>query len=185
MSCSDFHFAVANQSRCGIIQDAMNAEDEHWMARAREGDAQAFRCLVEPHMRPMFGLCARITRDSGLAEDAVQEGLFNAWRHLSSFAQAAEIQRQTETQLGRMSAIERTAFVMRHHEGHSLSGHSFAHTVEKERSRRDIFSPSCDEPDRVAGVGVPDKVIVPIRYYVGLSDSDVERAGKNFFWEKP
>jgi RNA polymerase sigma-70 factor (ECF subfamily) len=35
-------------------------------------------------------------------------------------AQGAEVHRLAEIQLQRMSLIERTAFVMRHHEGHSL-----------------------------------------------------------------
>jgi len=33
----------------------------------------------------LFTLCVRITRDATLAEDAVQEGLFNAWRHIAEF----------------------------------------------------------------------------------------------------
>jgi RNA polymerase sigma-70 factor (ECF subfamily) len=153
----------------------MNESDDHWLAQAREGNAVAFRRLVEPHTRPLYGLCARITRDTALAEDAVQEAMFNAWRHLPSFdgragfrtwlhriavnaaleqlrrrgrhdkevevadseddflgefsderpgperqAMGSEIHRRTEAQLDRMSAIERTAFVMRHNEGHSL-----------------------------------------------------------------
>lgn len=41
------------------------------------------------------------------------------------------------------------------------------------------------EPERVAGIGVPGKVIVPICYYVGLSVSEAERAGKSCLWTKP
>lgn len=172
----------------------MNEADEHWIARAREGDATAFRRLVEPHARPLYGLCARITRDSALAEDAVQEALFNAWRHLQSFdgragfrtwlhriavnaaleqlrrrgrhetsvdtsdceddflgdvaeeqpgpdrhALGAEIHRQAEAQLERMSAIERTAFVMRHHGGHSLEEISATLSLNTNACKQAIF----------------------------------------------
>ena len=41
------------------------------------------------------------------------------------------------------------------------------------------------EPERVAGVGVPGKLVVPICYYMGLSERDAERQGKNCNWKKP
>ena len=167
--------ALANQTRSAIIQATMDDAEQDSLARARAGDAAAFKRLVQPHARPLYSLCARITRDAALAEDAVQEALFNAWRHLQSFdgragfrtwlhriavnaaleqlrrrgrheastecvdadedflgstaeelpgpdrrAEGAEVHRQAEIHLQRMSLIERTAFVMRHHEGHSL-----------------------------------------------------------------
>lgn len=172
----------------------MNESDEHWLARAREGNATAFRRLVEPHTRALYGLCARITRDTALAEDAVQEALFNAWRHLRDFdgragfrtwlhriavnaaleqlrrrgrhvqesesmdcdddflgafadelpgpdrqAIGAEIHRRTERQLERMSAIERTAFVMRHNEGHSLEEIAQALSMNTNACKQAIF----------------------------------------------
>ena len=41
------------------------------------------------------------------------------------------------------------------------------------------------EPERVAGVGIPGKLVVPICYYMGLSERDAERQGKNCEWKKP
>lgn len=64
---------------------SMANDEERWVAAARRGDRDAFRHLVEAHARPLFTLCARITRDAALAEDAVQEALFNAYRHLGDF----------------------------------------------------------------------------------------------------
>jgi RNA polymerase sigma-70 factor (ECF subfamily) len=58
---------------------------QEWVEQARQGNQQAFRHLVEAHARPLFGVCMRITRDATLAEDAVQEALYNAWRHLADF----------------------------------------------------------------------------------------------------
>ena len=60
-------------------------EEERWVDAARRGDRAAFRQLVEAHARTLFTVCARITHDAALAEDAVQEALFNAYRHLASF----------------------------------------------------------------------------------------------------
>jgi RNA polymerase sigma-70 factor (ECF subfamily) len=62
------------------------ADDEaRWIARARAGEAAAFRHLVDANGAALFRVCARITGDRALAEDAVQEALFNAFRHLSDF----------------------------------------------------------------------------------------------------
>lgn len=156
----------------------MTVEDER-VARARNGDRDAFRRLVEGETRPLYAVAARITRDAALAEDAVQEALFNAWRHLRDFdgranfktwlhritvnaaleqlrkrggreqlgapagnagedeedflagqadelpgpeqlAGGSEIGRQVQVQLERMTHLERSAFVLRHHEGQSL-----------------------------------------------------------------
>jgi RNA polymerase sigma-70 factor, ECF subfamily len=63
----------------------MASQEEHWVAGARRGDRDAFRRLVEAHARGLFSLCLRITHDAPLAEDAVQEALFNAYRHLGDF----------------------------------------------------------------------------------------------------
>lgn len=156
----------------------MTVDDER-VARARHGDRDAFRRLVEGEMRPLYAVAARITRDAALAEDAVQEALLSAWRHLGDFdgranfrtwlhriavnaaleqlrrrsgreqflpgaagaeegtedflsAQADElpgpeqlaggrdIGRRVQVQLERMTHLERSAFVLRHHEGQSL-----------------------------------------------------------------
>ena len=67
------------------IQPDMANDEERWVEAARSGDGTAFRRLVEAYARVLFTLCARITRDAAMAEDAVQEALFNAWRHLKDF----------------------------------------------------------------------------------------------------
>ena len=174
----------------------MATDEESWVAAARHGDREAFRRLVEAHARPLFALCSRITRDAALAEDAVQEALFNAYRHLGDFdgrssfrtwlhriavnaaleqmrrqgkfefvehaggdddngdflaqqageepsprqhAHGAQIQRQIDVQLARMSTIERTAFVLRHVEGHSLDDIAQALSLNISACKQAIF----------------------------------------------
>ena len=60
-------------------------EEAIQLAAARRGDPAAFRRLVEPHMRGMYRVCYRMTGDASLAEDAVQEALWNAYRGLERF----------------------------------------------------------------------------------------------------
>ncbi|HEX5122477.1 MAG TPA: RNA polymerase sigma factor [Rhodanobacteraceae bacterium] len=172
----------------------MANDEARWVARAGAGDAAAFRHLVDAHSAALFRVCARITGDRALAEDAVQEAFFNAYRHLREFdgrsafstwlhriavnaalgemrrrnrveaalpddddatdalasalegppgpereARSAEFGRDIETQLKRMSAIERTAFVLRHHEGQSIEEISATLSLSESASKQAIF----------------------------------------------
>jgi len=179
------------------IQVPMANDEERWVAAARRGDRSAFRHLVEAYARALFALCVRITRDAALAEDAVQEALFNAWKHIEDFdgrssfktwlhriaVNAAleqmrrnarhetvdlaaeggedgddfllqrsaddpgpeqqvlgdEIGRQVEDHLGRMTVIERTAFVLRHAEGHSIEEIAQTMSMNASASKQAIF----------------------------------------------
>lgn len=53
-----------------------------WLAKAGEGDQQAFRHLAQALGRRMYGLAARLTDgNSAAAEDVVQEALIKLWQH--------------------------------------------------------------------------------------------------------
>ena len=53
--------------------------------RCQAGDKEAFRMLVEQYRSVLFGTAYLMTRDRGLAEDAVQEALIQIWERISSF----------------------------------------------------------------------------------------------------
>ena len=55
------------------------------LARARQGDAEAFRDLVERHSRRAFQLAYRMTGSEQDAEDVVQESFLRAYRQLGRF----------------------------------------------------------------------------------------------------
>ena len=55
------------------------------LARARQGDSEAFRSLVERHSRRAFQLAFRITGNEQDAEDVVQESFIRAYRQLGRF----------------------------------------------------------------------------------------------------
>jgi RNA polymerase sigma-70 factor (ECF subfamily) len=55
------------------------------LARARQGDGDAFRVLVERHSRRAFQLAFRMTRNEQDAEDVVQESFLRAYRQLGRF----------------------------------------------------------------------------------------------------
>ena len=59
------------------------------LARARQGDSDAFRALVETHSRSVFRLAFRMTGNEQDAEDVVQESLLRAYRQLGRFESRA------------------------------------------------------------------------------------------------
>src|ERR687898_3261134 len=59
------------------------------LARARQGDGDAFRALVERHSRRAFQLAFRMTGNEQDAEDVVQESFLRAYRQLGRFESRA------------------------------------------------------------------------------------------------
>lgn len=60
-------------------------DDESLIAQAREGDADAFRTLVDRHHLSIFNIVLRTVRDPALAEDVTQDAFLRAWRSAGQF----------------------------------------------------------------------------------------------------
>jgi RNA polymerase sigma-70 factor, ECF subfamily len=60
------------------------------VARARQGDSDAFQALVEKHSRAAFRLAYRLTGNEHDAEDVVQESFLKAYRYLGRFEARAD-----------------------------------------------------------------------------------------------
>ena len=56
--------------------------DQDLVEQARRGDREAFTVLVHQVSDVLFAVAYRILRDTGLAEDALQNALVIAWRRL-------------------------------------------------------------------------------------------------------
>src|SRR5215469_8815950 len=67
----------------------MEQSDLHQVARARSGDTEAFRVLVDRHSRSLFRLAYRMTGNQQDAEDVVQESFLRAYRQLDKFDERA------------------------------------------------------------------------------------------------
>jgi RNA polymerase sigma-70 factor, ECF subfamily len=56
--------------------------EQHVVARARRGDADAFETLVVDHHHRLFRVAHGILRDPHLAEDATQQAFLDMWREI-------------------------------------------------------------------------------------------------------
>jgi RNA polymerase sigma-70 factor (ECF subfamily) len=65
------------------------ATDLAVVSRARSGDAEAFRLLVESHSKATFRLAYRMTGNEHDADDVVQETFLRAYRQLERFEERA------------------------------------------------------------------------------------------------
>jgi RNA polymerase sigma-70 factor (ECF subfamily) len=61
------------------------AAESALLAAARSGDEDAFRALTQPYARELHVHCYRMLGSLQDAEDALQETLLRAWRHLRRF----------------------------------------------------------------------------------------------------
>src|ERR1700735_788147 len=63
----------------------MDAGDDIAINKARRGDRDAFRVLVERHAKAVFPLAYRMTANEIDAEDMVQETFLKAWKQIGKF----------------------------------------------------------------------------------------------------
>lgn len=74
---------------CSLTFSRMELTDAAFVAKARGGDADAYRVLVERHSRALFRLAFRMTGNESDAEDVVQESFLRAYRQLGKFDERA------------------------------------------------------------------------------------------------
>src|ERR671918_462586 len=63
----------------------MEDADTLAIERAKAGDSEGFRTLVDRHSRSVFRLAYRMTGNEADAEDVVQETFLRAYRQLASY----------------------------------------------------------------------------------------------------
>ena len=61
------------------------------LARARDGDGEAFRELTEPYRRELLAHCYRMLASAQDAEDVVQDTMLAAWQNLGGFEERASL----------------------------------------------------------------------------------------------
>jgi RNA polymerase sigma-70 factor (ECF subfamily) len=102
------------------------ADEDPDLARAREGDREAFGRIVRRHQRRVYAAALHILGNHGDADDVTQESFIRAFRGLASFDGRADfftwLYRITvNTALNALRSDKRGAAL--HHRGHAESAH--------------------------------------------------------------
>ncbi len=64
--------------------------DAHLVARAQEGEVQAFEELVQKYQRQVYALACRMVMDPEEAKDLAQQALLQAFLHIRDFRQQSQ-----------------------------------------------------------------------------------------------
>lgn len=116
-------------------------DDATLVARARDGDAEAFEQLYHAHAPRIFALCLRLTADRQRAGELTQDVFVRAWENLSGFRGESALP----------SWLHRLA----------VNAHLMMLRGERRRSSRvaledDLFDPRDESPRPVRMTAAPD-----------------------------
>jgi RNA polymerase sigma-70 factor (ECF subfamily) len=83
LAIETFDATATSQPGATHLNPPMKSAD-NLIARARAGDADAFRLLFERYSRPVISFVFDMVNDRALAEDLTQETFVRAYRHLAA-----------------------------------------------------------------------------------------------------
>ncbi|GEL22679.1 DNA-directed RNA polymerase sigma-70 factor [Pseudonocardia sulfidoxydans NBRC 16205] len=68
-----------------VVATPDDLDEQTLVVRAQEGDVRAFETLARRHQVALYRLAVRVLGNRADAEDALQDGLLDAWRRIGSF----------------------------------------------------------------------------------------------------
>jgi RNA polymerase sigma-70 factor (ECF subfamily) len=147
--------------------------------RARQGDGEAFRALVERHSRSVFRLAFRMTGNEQDAEDVVQESFIRAYRQLGRFESRANF----GTWLYRIAANCAVDLMRARQARHDMvRGESLDETASTATSNLpapDRLAESAEIQQRVAkaldALSPLERAAFTLRHYEGRSIDEISR----------
>ena len=147
------------------------------LARARQGDSDAFRVLVERHSHAVFRLAYRMTGNEQDAEDVVQESFLRAYRQLGRFQSRANF----GTWLYRIAANCSVDLMRSRQSRHDQSRSEGLETVEStaaaEDGRPDRLAESAEIGERVeeamGELSTLERAAFVLRHYEGRSIREI------------
>ncbi len=146
------------------------------LARARQGDSEAFRTLVEQHSRRAFQLAFRMTGNEQDAEDVVQESFIRAYRQLGRFEARAHF----ATWLHRIVAncsVDLIRSRRARYDHASTDDVDVAHLPESDAPNPERLAASAQIHQSVAtamaGLSPLERAAFTLRHYEGRSIADI------------
>jgi RNA polymerase sigma-70 factor, ECF subfamily len=149
------------------------------LARARQGDSEAFRALVERHSSSAFRLAYRITRNEQDAEDVVQESFLRAYKQLGRFESRANFGTWLYRIVANCSVDLMRARQARHDMTRSESLDEAVELPEHEAPGPDRLAQSAEIQQRVRdalrGLSPLERAAFTLRHHEGRSIDEISR----------
>ena len=160
----------------------MEVSDVDAVARAKAGDRDGFRILVDRHSRTVFRLAFRMTSNEQDAEDVVQETFLKAFRQLNHY----EARSSFGTWLYRIAAncsLDLVRSRRRHDEQHDSSGpgeEDLMLRIPASSPQPDRLAMSGEVGERVhealAGLTSRERIAFVLRHFEGQSIEEIGSA---------
>src|SRR5262245_16722709 len=149
------------------------------LARARQGDSEAFRALVERHSRSVFRLAYRMTGNEQDAEDVVQESFLRAYKQLGRFESRANFGTWLYRIVANCSVDLMRSKQARHDQvrGESLDAAAEMPASDAPGPERLAASAEVEQRGRAAldGLSPLERAAFTLRHYEGRSIEEISR----------
>ena len=149
------------------------------LARARQGDSEAFRVLVEQHSRSVFRLAFRMIGNEQDAEDVVQESFLRAYRQLGRFESRANFGTWLYRITANCAVDLMRARQARHDQARGDSLDDVAADLQSDRPDPERLSESAQIQQRVAdamrGLSPLERAAFTLRHYEGRTIAEISR----------
>ena len=166
----------------------MDLSDGTYVTRARSGDSDAFRMLVERHSRSVFRLAFRMTGNEQDAEDVVQESMLRAYKQLGKFDERASF----GTWLYRIAVNKTINFLKQRRNKHHISLNDIDFNAEHDPDLLALISDKTPQRDinlselqkklneALLKLSEPHRMVVVLHDVQGVSHEEIaEIAGCN------
>jgi RNA polymerase sigma factor (sigma-70 family) len=144
------------------------------IARARDGDAEAYAALVRAHQDVAFRTAMLITQNASEAEEAAQDAFVKAWRALGRFREGAPLRPwlltivANEARNRRRSSARQTALALRSPVPETAGRSAETEVLAAESRGALLAALNALRPD--------DRLVLGCRYLLELSEAETAAA---------
>ena len=147
--------------------------DSDLVLAARGGDSQAFAAIYDRYADRVFGLCATVTRDRGVAEDATAETFLSAWNRLEQLREPAQLRawlfaiaRNRAIKLGTRAA----KLVPTDTLADTMSVDDTTDTIDADDTAAELQQMVWDAAE---GLNPPERAVLDLQVRQGLEESEI------------
>ena len=155
--------------------DLVRLSDEDLMRLVADMDAAAFEVLYDRHSAAAYGLCRRIVRTPGLADDVLQEAFLSVWRSGGRYDRKLGSVRAWILSITHNRAIDALRRTRRHseretHDETAAERQPAAETTDDEALRRVAAAATTSALDCLSA---DQRRVVELAFYSGYSHSEI------------